>query len=62
MSKVNKIQDINQFGLDVESELTRILTEELAKSIDKQILRGLGIETEKNSIRKNKINKIFSQT
>lgn len=62
MSKVNKIQDINQFGLDVESDIISILSEELSKSIDKEILRGLGIETEKNNIRKNKINKIFSQT
>jgi hypothetical protein len=46
---------------DIESELTRILSEELAKQIDKEILRGLGLK-ERNIRRIDKINKIFSQT
>lgn len=57
-----EVQDnsISPYGTDIESELTKILSEELAKSIDKDILRGLGIEPDRNKRRKNKINKIFN--
>lgn len=53
---------ISHYGQDIESELTKMLSEELAKSIDKEILRGLGIEPDRNKRRKNKINSIFSLT
>lgn len=42
--------------MDIEAELTRILSENLAKEIDKQIIADL---FSKNRIRKEKINKIF---
>jgi hypothetical protein len=41
---------------DIEAELTRILSEELAKEIDKQIIEEL---FNKKNIRKGKIGKIF---
>jgi hypothetical protein len=46
------------YGLDVAAELTKILSEQLAKEIDKEILKGLGIEP-RNKRRKNSIDKIF---
>lgn len=57
-----EVQDnsISPYGTDIESELTKILSEELAKSIDRDILMSLGIEPDKNKRRKNKINKIFN--
>lgn len=58
-AKQIKSQKTYQYGQDIESELTKILSEELAKSIDKEILRGLGIEPDKNKRRKNKIQKVF---
>lgn len=59
MSKVNKIQDINQFGLDVESDIISILSDELSKSIDKEILKGMGLELEINKRRSKSIRKVF---
>lgn len=41
---------------DIEAELTRILSEELAREIDKQIIADF---FRKNRIRKEKIKKIF---
>lgn len=52
-------EQISHYGQDIESELTKMLSEELAKSIDKKILRRLGIEPDKNKRRKNKIQKVF---
>lgn len=52
---------ISAYGMDIEAELTSILSEELAKQIDKEILRCLGLK-ERSVTRKNKINNIFSQT
>ena len=49
----------NTYGIDVGDEMVRILSEEIAKSIDKDILRGLGLEPEVNKRRKNTIRKIF---
>jgi hypothetical protein len=45
--------------VDVADELTKLLSEEWAKQIDKEILRGLGLEPEKNKRRINSINKIY---
>jgi hypothetical protein len=47
------------YGIDVKNELTRILSEELAKEIDLGILRGLGYEPIRNKRRMKKINNIF---
>ena len=47
------------YGIDIESELTKILSEQLASEIDRDILRGLGIEPDRNKRRKNSINKIY---
>jgi hypothetical protein len=49
----------NQWGVDIADELTKLLSEEWAKEIDKEILRGLGLEPEKNKRRINSINKIY---
>jgi hypothetical protein len=50
---------IHDYGKDIEAELTSMLAEELANQIDKEILRSLGVEPDKNKRRKNKIDKIF---
>jgi hypothetical protein len=49
------------YGLDVADELTKILSEQLAKEIDKEILKGLGLEA-RNKRRKNSIDKIFKSS
>lgn len=63
MYKVKRItiesQQTSQYGPDIEAELTKMLSEELAKQIDKEILQALGLK-EKNIIRKGKINKVFN--
>lgn len=51
----------SQYGLDLASELTKILSEELAKEIDKDILRNLGFEPDRHKRRKNSINKIYKK-
>ena len=47
------------YGIDVADQLQSMLSAEIAKSIDKDILRGLGLEPDRNKRRKNSINKIF---
>jgi len=49
------------YSIDVVDELSKILSEELAREIDKDILRGLGIEPDRNKRRKNSIKKIFNE-
>jgi FkbM family methyltransferase len=51
----------SQYSADIEAELTRMLSEELAKQIDKEILTSLGLK-ERNIRRINKINKIFKSS
>ncbi len=46
------------FGKDIENELTAMLSEELAKSIDRDIFRNMGFEPERNLRRKKSIEKI----
>jgi hypothetical protein len=48
------------YGIDVVDQITSMLSDELAKSIDRDILRSLGIELDRNKRRKNSINKIFN--
>lgn len=45
--------------VDIESQLTKSLSERLAIEIDRAILSRLGIEPDRNKRRKNSIDKIF---
>jgi len=54
-------QQTSQSGADIEAELTKMLSEELAKQIDKEILTSLGLK-ERNIRRIDKINKIFKSS
>jgi hypothetical protein len=47
------------YGIDIADQLSAMLSAEIAKEIDKNILRGLGLEPDRNKRRKNSINKIF---
>ena len=55
---VDSDNTVSPYGKDIESELTKILSEELAKEIDREILKSLGI-LERHMRRKNSINKIY---
>ena len=46
--------------INIEDQLTSILSEELAKEIDKSILQSFGFEMEKNKRRSKKIKRIIS--
>jgi len=50
----------NGYGSDIVDEMTKMLSDELAKQIDKEILRNLGLEPDRNKRRKNSIQKIFN--
>jgi hypothetical protein len=50
---------VSSYGYDIENELTKMLSEELAKEIDKEILRSLGLDP-RNKRRKKSIQKIFN--
>lgn len=56
---VDSENTFSPYGLDIESELTKILSEQIAKEIDRDILRGLGFEPDRNKRRNNSIKKIF---
>jgi adenylate cyclase class IV len=56
---VDSINNVSSYGVDIESELTKILSEQIAKEIDRDILRSLGVEPDRNKRRINSINKIF---
>ena len=47
------------YGIDVVDQLTSMLSDEIAKGIDRDIIRSLGLEPDRNKRRKNSINKIF---
>ncbi len=53
-------KEVSQYGSDIADEMTKILSEELSKEIDKEILRSLGI-FERPMRRMNSINKIFNE-
>ena len=55
--KKNNIQDLSSYGLDIENELTTMLSNELAKSIDAEIMKNLFGGDKK----KNKINRILEK-
>jgi ribosomal protein L12E/L44/L45/RPP1/RPP2 len=57
--KINKndVKNISDhYGIDVESELTSMLSEELSKSIDAEIMKNLF-----SDFKKDKINKILEK-
>ena len=58
-----KIERLDVFSdlPNIEDQLTSMLSEELAKSIDREILKSLGLEPDKWKRRMNKINKIYNQ-
>ena len=56
---VDSDNTISPYGVDIESELTKILSEQIAKEMDRDILRYLGVEPDRNKRRINSINKIF---
>jgi len=45
--------------LDIEEQLTKMLSEQWQKEIDRNILKSLGLEPDRNKRRKNSINKIY---
>jgi hypothetical protein len=45
--------------LDIEEQLTKMLSEQWQKEIDRDILKSLGLEPDRNKRRKNSINKIY---
>lgn len=55
---VDSENTVSPYGKDIESELTKILSEELAREIDREILKDLGI-LERPMRRKSSINKIY---
>jgi len=59
----SKIERLDVFSdlPNIEDQLTSMLSEELAKSIDREILKSLGLEPDKWKRRMNKINKIYNQ-
>jgi len=56
---VDNDNTVSPYGKDIESELTKILSEQIAKEIDKEILISLGLEPDRNKRRKKSINKIY---
>ena len=56
-SEVDKLS--SNYGLDVADQLSAMLSDEIAKGIDRDILRSLGLEPDRNKRRINSINKIF---
>ena len=48
----------NHYGIDVADQLSAMLSNEIAKEIDKEILKSMGIYS-RNVRRMNSINKIF---
>lgn len=51
---------LSQYSYDIESELTKMLSEQLAREIDREILKSIGFEPDRNKRRKNKIKNIFN--
>jgi len=49
----------SHYSIDVVDQLQSMLSDEIAKSIDKEILKSLGLEPDRNKRRMNSINKIF---
>lgn len=47
------------YGIDIADQLSAMLSAEIAREIDKGILRNLGLEPDRNKRRMNSIGKIF---
>lgn len=47
------------YGIDIADQLSAMLSDEIAKGIDRDILRSLGLEPDRNKRRMNSIGKIF---
>ena len=60
MNKKTKAEFDPFIGLELTEELTKTLSDSLAREIDRQILSNLGYEIEKNKRRINKILNIFN--
>ena len=61
----NDVKNISDhYGIDAESELTSMLSDELAKSIDAEIMKNLFSDFKKDKINKilEKINKFNEQS
>jgi hypothetical protein len=56
---VDSDNTVSPYVKDIESELTKILSEQIAKEIDREIIRNLGLEPDRNKRRKKSINKIY---
>jgi len=50
---------LSHYGIDIVDELTSLLSDQIAREIDRDILKSLGIEPDRNKRRINSINKIF---
>lgn len=60
-SKEN-ITNVSSYGIDIEDEITKVLSEELSKNIDAEILKTiLGDDYYRNKRRGKSIKKIFKQ-
>lgn len=59
--KAKRIEVVSQYAYDIESELTKMLSEQLSKEIDKDIIRILGYELDRRIRRKNKIDKLLKK-
>jgi hypothetical protein len=57
--KSEKIQDLGSYGIDVEDELASMLSEEIAKSIDAEIIKN--IFKAHRDFRKEKVKKILDK-
>jgi len=49
----------SHYSIDLVDQLSAMLSNEIAKEIDREILKSLGLEPDKNKRRMNSINKIF---
>lgn len=48
------------YGIDIADQLSAMLSNQIAREIDRDILRNLGFEPDRNKRRKNSIQKIFN--
>jgi hypothetical protein len=56
---VDSDNTVSPYVKDIESELTKILSEQWQKEIDRDILKSLGLEPDRNKRRQKSINKIY---
>ena len=62
-SKYNKenITNVSSYGIDIEDEIIKALSEELTKNIDAEILKNI-MDIDIRKLRKDSINKIFKSS